>query len=496
MYLSNNQIINISEYIMRHKFIDFHCHATLKPYSRSFKKKSDAGIQSTAVNSQRSIWYKEKLTDLKKIVNSLTSITKFTQADFTSAHNGGAHVLMLSIDPMERELILSKKGIEQLNSGKLLKNLVTGIGRPRIDHLFDLKNYFEDLERTRDFLLSLSGKKVTVKGKRLTYKVVDSATAIDFAAADTLYIVVTFEGAHVFRSILGTTDPATITQQVLHNVAKVKDPAWDVKPFFVAPVHHFDYGYCGRAASLTSGSAGKLAYDQKLNPKQKIEPLGLKLIDALLDNKNGRRILIDIKHMNVRSRRHFYQLLGSKYADQNIPIVASHGAMTFTNYPNTDTDEINLYNEEVIKIAESRGIFGVQLDARRLKKGRYGSVRRGVKNGEDKRFLKRSFYVWRQVEASALAVYDKKAKHSDGTLVDPWGFQVIGSDFDGIVDPLDGFWTHEEIPFLRKFLVQQAAFFLKMPRAKALPDYDALDAETIVERFMFLNAKRFLEANL
>ncbi len=481
---------------MKHKFIDFHCHASLKPYSRSYNKKSTVGQNSTSTNLQRSIWYKEKVSLVKKIINSLTSITKFTQADFSSAYTGGAQVLMLSIDPMERELILSKKGKAQKKDGKLLKNLMIGIGQPRIDHLFQLKNYFEDLEQTRDFLLSISGQKVNVGGKQVTYKVVDSASAIDFDADDTVYIVVTMEGAHVFRSLLATTDKATIEQQVLANVKKVKDPAWGIKPFFVAPVHHFDYGYCGRAASLTSGSAGKMAYDQKLDAKQKIQPLGLQLIDALLDHTNGRRILIDIKHMNVRSRRHFYQLHAAKYAAQDVPIVASHGAMTFTNYPNTDTDEINLYTEEVLKIAESRGIFGVQLDARRLKKGRYGSVKRGVKNGEDKRFLKRSFYVWRQVEASALAVYDKKAKHRDGTLVDPWSFQVLGTDFDGIVDPLDGFWTHAEMPFLRGFLVKQAEFFLTMPRAKALRDYAALDAETIIEKFMFLNGKRFLEDNL
>ncbi len=484
---------------MRHKFIDFHCHATLKPFSRSFKYKNVEGEPSLDVHSERSIWHQERLTRFKKLLNAVTSITKFTQADFTSAYRGGAQVLMLSIDPMERELILSKKRAEQLNDGKLLKNLMTGIGRPRIENLFDLKNYFEDLELTRDFLLKLSGQQVTVNKKQVTYKVVDSAAAIDFTADDTLYIVVTFEGAHVFRSLLATTDPATIQKQVLSNVAKVKDPAWGVKPFFVAPVHHFDYGYCGRAASLTSGSAGKLAYDQKLDATQKIEPLGIALIEELLKvDSNGKgRILIDIKHMNVRSRRHYYQLLSTKYAAENIPIIASHGAITFTHYPNVDTNEINFYYEEVIKIAASGGIFGVQLDARRLRKGDYGNRKHGLTKAEKNRGLrKRSFYVWRQVEAMALEVYKQASKHNDGTAVDPWGFQVLGSDFDGIVDPLDGFWRHSEMPLLRKYLLKQASYFLKTKKAKNLPNYSALSAQEIIEKFMFSNAKTFLQTHL
>lgn len=483
---------------MSHKFIDFHCHATLKPYSRSFKYINLEGENSDDVHSPRSVWFQERLTHLNKLLNAVTSITKFTQADFTSAHKGGAQVLMVSIDPMERELILSKDRNEQLNDGKLLKNLMTGIGQPRIKDLFELTNYFKDLERTRDFLLSLSGKKVKVQGKEVTYKVVDSTSDIDYDAENTVHIVVTMEGGHVFRSaISSSTSAAMIEKQVLHSVAKVKDPAWGVKPFFVAPVHHFDYGYCGRAASLISSGVGKLAYDQQLNPKQQIEPLGLKLIDALLDNKNGRRILIDIKHMNSRSRRHFYKLLSDKYAAQNVPIIVSHGAITFTHFPNTDTNEINFYYEEIIKIAESRGVFGVQLDARRLRKGNYGSKKRGLSKHEKRRGLrKRSFYVWRQIEGMAMEVYKQDAKHSDGTRVDPWGFQVLGSDFDGIVDPLDGFWRHEQMPLLRKYLLKQASYFLTMSHAKALPDYDQLNAETIVENFMFNNAKRFLKTNL
>ncbi len=481
---------------MKNRFIDFHCHPTLKPYSRSYKDSATIGQNSTNLKAENSIWFRERLSGIKKILNSIFSLTKFTQADFSSAFRGGAQVLMVSIDPMEKELILSKIGNQQLNDGKLIKDLLIGIGRERIDHLFGVTNYFEDLEKTRDFLLSKAGEKVTIAGKEITYKVVSAATEIDFDSENTLYIVVTFEGAHVFRSILASSmTAAVIEDQVLRNIKKVKHPDWGLKPFFVAPVHHFNYGYCGRAESLTTTSLGGWAYDQKLDAKQQIEPLGQKVIDALLSKENGGRILIDVKHMNIRSRRHYYKILSEKYATENIPIIVSHGAITFTHFPNVDTNEINFYYEEIVKIAQSRGIFGIQLDERRLKMGKYGSKDRAGAGEEKPKLVKRAFYVWRQIEAMALEVYSKNTKHSDGLPVDPWGFQVLGSDFDGIVDPLNGFWRHSEMPKLRKYLLKHATFFLTMPEAKVLRNYNDLTADMIINKFMYGNAKKFLETN-
>lgn len=483
---------------MENKFIDFHCHSAMKPYSKSFSIKANRG-KNTLKHVKRSIWYKSRLTLKKKILQALTTLTKFTQADFTSAHKGGAKVLMVSIDPMERELILSKKGKKQRLSGRLLKNLVTGIGQRRINHLFKLNNYFEDLHLNLNFLEQIQGKHKSIDGKNATYKLVDAYDDIDFQAKNTIHIIPTMEGGHVFRSDIDSSlSDAAIKKQMLDNIDELKSnkDKWSVTPFFVSLAHHFPNKLCGQAKSLT-GLAAK-AYDQKLNPRQGLEDLGKEVIDALLSTDNGKRIFIDIKHMNLKTRFHYFKYLKSpKYAGQKIPIIVSHGATNNKPIPSQPNTEINFYKEEVVSVAKSGGIFGIQLDARRLRKMKYGSRRRGLTSDIDRRGLyKRAFFVWRQIEVMAILIYRVRKDFPEFQHLDPWGFQVIGSDFDGIVDPLDGYWTHAELPLLRTYLIKQAKAFLRTRIAKALPNDIQLDAQEIVDKFMYKNAQNFLSKHL
>ena len=275
----------------------------------------------------------------------------------------------------------------------------------------------------------------------------------------------------------------------------MKSSTWGATPFFVALAHHFPNQLCGQAKSLTG--IASIAYNQELNPNQGLTDLGKKVIDELLSITNGKRVYIDIKHMNMKSRQDFYAYLSTHYSDQDIPIISSHGATNFLPTPGHNTNEINFYNEDVLKVAISGGVFGIQLDARRLRKMKYGSKRRGLTADiERKGLYKRAFFVWRQIEVTALLVY--KAKENNPALdhLDPWGFQIIGSDFDGIVDPLDGYWTHAEMPLLQEYLEKHAITFLKTTTAKNLSNYDQLDAKIIVQKFMFDNANTFLSKYL
>lgn len=475
---------------MNTKFIDFHCHSILKPYSKSFKKKSEAG-KNTLEDTKRSIWYKTRLNLLKKVANALGTLTKFTQADFKSAYEGGAKVLMVSIDPMERELILSKNRKKKRKSGKLILNLIQGIGIPRMDYLYQMDNYYDDLKKSYDYLKMLENTPKKINNKDVTYKLAGTYEELELNAEEVINIIPTMEGGHVFRSDFRTDLTAEELQnQIVSNINKVKSE-WETTPFFISLAHHFKNGLCGQAKSLTG--AANLAYKQFLNPNEGISELGYKIIDTLLSKTNGKRILIDVKHMNLKSRKKYYQYLSTKYSNEHIPIIASHGATNNRSIPEKNDTEINFYKEETLKIAQSGGIFGVQLDARRLRKTKYGSKRSGLNATIERRGLyKRAFFVWRQIEMTALWVYKERTLNDEFQHIDPWGFQVIGSDFDGIVDPLDGYWTHSEMPLLQEYLILQAKNFLTTSKAKNLQDYNTLDAAVLVEKFMFKNADQFL----
>ncbi|PVW15642.1 amidohydrolase family protein [Marixanthomonas spongiae] len=94
--------------------------------------------------------------------------------------------------------------------------------------------------------------------------------------------------------------------------------------------------------------------------------------------------------------------------------------------------------------------------------------------------------VWRQIEHVA-EVLDKEDLFC-------WGIQCIGSDFDGIINPLKGNWTAENIRDLADELVKHADAYLAKNRNN-LKNFNRITSEAIVERVLHGNAMAFIEQN-
>ena len=95
--------------------------------------------------------------------------------------------------------------------------------------------------------------------------------------------------------------------------------------------------------------------------------------------------------------------------------------------------------------------------------------------------------IWNQIQhmAEVLNRHEKFA----------WGIQCIGTDNDGMVNPLNGFWTSEDMPLFDSYLEKHAYNFLNSPESESLKDYNRIKASDIVERFMRMNAWEFLKKN-
>jgi hypothetical protein len=73
-----------------------------------------------------------------------------------------------------------------------------------------------------------------------------------------------------------------------------------------------------------------------------------------------------------------------------------------------------------------------------------------------------------------------------------WGIQSIGTDFDGVVDPLNGYWTSEELPYLDDYLLKHAYNYMQTDGRKLKQDRNRdIDPEEIVSRVMTDNAFEF-----
>ncbi len=97
----------------------------------------------------------------------------------------------------------------------------------------------------------------------------------------------------------------------------------------------------------------------------------------------------------------------------------------------------------------------------------------------------RSELLWNQIQ-HILEVLDNAGLFA-------WDCMAIGSDFDGIIDPLNSFWTTEEMPFLADFLERHAYNYMKSAGFKLKENNIA--ADEIIARVMSLNGHNFLKAN-
>jgi microsomal dipeptidase-like Zn-dependent dipeptidase len=458
---------------MKNTIVDIHCHPALKPYGKSFNL-SPVGQNNTNVKKENSLWHYDPPSITDKLLNYIGGLTKFSQANATSLLYGNVKVVCASLYPLEKGFVTTKAGTGII--GDAIENFITGIGKNRIDFLQQITDYFEDLQGEYDFYTQLHN--VTVNNYEGPTKYIIARNYSDIEAADdeTVCIVITIEGLHV----LNTTKPE---EEVLANVDKLK--AWTFKPFFVTVAHHFWNNLCGHAKSL-SGIVGS-ATDQSENINTGFTELGWKVVDKLLDQNN--RILIDIKHMSALSRQQYL----NRYKD--VPVIISHGAANGLRNMNEkvvdlkDTgyklqqEDINFYDDELIIMAKSYGIIGLQLDERRIASA---STLSDTPHSlfRNKIMHYRSALLWNQVQHIA-ELLDKNDLFS-------WDCISIGSDFEGIVDPLNAFWTAEEMPFLSDFLERHAHNYMEN-RGKLLKSFNQISAHEIVSRIFSENALRFMK---
>ncbi|WP_299338749.1 membrane dipeptidase [uncultured Psychroserpens sp.] len=480
---------------MRKSYIDLHCHPALKPYGKSFKYKPP---KQNNLNSGRrnSIWHYSPPNFLERQVNKVLTLTKFTQTDLTALAKANCNIVVISLYPFEKHFLKDKLlGFKFVSD--ILVNLAAGVSQKRIDSLRNHNSYFQDLNDEYAYYMQLHNFAQVIDKVTFTYRLVNNyaeiSNNITTSTSDRriISLVPTIEGAHAFETGLDKDKNTADETTVLSNIDTVKN--WDHKPFFITLAHHFYNEICGHARSI---SIGLIKKNQNRGLNTDITDLGFKVIDKLLDNTNNKRILIDIKHMSTLARTTFYNLLDTTYAGQNIPIIVSHGAANgkrSINEPNATNseqskyfreDDINFYDSEILRIAKSKGIFGLQLDERRIANKRAIRASRIYWPSKKRRYRNKSDLIWRQIRHIA-ELLDKNGLFC-------WETISIGSDFDGIVNPIKGLWTAENLEDIKPYLIEKAEVYLKNHKAK-FQLQNQISANEIIDRVLFINANEFLK---
>mgnify|MGYP000181521894 CR=1 FL=1 len=479
--------------------IDLHTHPAYKPFGKSFGG-TNPGAQSSRSRDKNNLYYYDPPSLSDKLINYLGGLTKFSQANLTAAIYGKLWVMAVSVGSIEKGFFDNKLGTSLFSD--LIGDFASGIGKDRINVIQNIDDYWQDLQQELSFWGTLNEQIIQIDGKKYTYKWVNNFSALEqvmLRNADkinnnlsneplVIALIPTIEGMHFLNTGLGK--PINEPEVLNHaHALKTMTPT----PWFVSLTHHFNNQICGHSKSLKGIMAKCL--DQSAGLNTGFTNLGLKVLDILLDNTGGQhRILIDIKHLSPLGRKEYFDLLQTKYL--GVPIIISHGVCNglpthganFSLYPDLGADfekgEINFYDDEIILMAKSGGIMGLQLDERRianeekLKRTKHSAFRNKIMHY-------RSELLWNQIQYIG-ELLDKNGLYA-------WGNIAIGSDYDGIVDPINSFWTAEQYPDLKSFVERYAYTYFKEKSHRLKNSFNKIEADELVQNIFQNNAWRFFQ---
>ncbi|WP_266367600.1 membrane dipeptidase [Tellurirhabdus rosea] len=487
-------------------FVDLHCHPTYKPFGRSFRM-GTPGQASNRPGDLNSVWNYDPPGAGDKLLNFVKGLTRFSQANLTAAAYGRTGVMTVSLGSIEKGFFRTKLGTGAL--ADLVSEFTAGLSVPRINHIQNMTDYFADLLLEWDFLLANNEKFTRIDGMNYAYSIVSSfqelEAVMDFndseleakmrnprhAVQTKIALVLSIEGLHVLNTGL---DQPVSDADVLDKVRQIK--TFDKAPFFVTFSHHFNNDLCGHARSLPP-PLNRLC-DQEKNIGTGFSALGEQVLRLLLDRTVGRRVLIDIKHMSALARREFFAIRDADFP--KLPIIVSHGAAngrrsmdqpTIIDSPETGEklcpDDINFYDDEIVRVVQSNGIFGLQLDERRLADDE--TIRR-VKHSifRHKILHYRTEVIWRQFRHIAELL--------DRNGLPSWDNLAIGSDYDGIVNPVNGIWTVEDYDDMVGYLERHIYHYMVEEKAPGLThDFNKISPDEIIKRISWQNAWSFFKRN-
>jgi microsomal dipeptidase-like Zn-dependent dipeptidase len=465
---------------MSNYFADIHCHSTLK----------------YAFDDDPDLW------DSKGIPNStshITGIYTFSQCDFRRMAKGNVQVAVLPIIPIEQkqtvlaDLLDKVEKVEDFLEG--FAAWMTKIPKKKFDFLQSVDyDHYQQMMYEVQLILNkqTSGRKVKLGNKdrrNCSYKVVANGAEIDAVLAKnkaddsqyTIAVVLSVEGGHSLgcghvnfdgKKNKYNVDEATLLARVdgMKGLAS-KEATWKISPLWITLAHAFGNDHFGNAQALVkmfrkpfkhSEEYGEVSVDGMLN--KGINATGKKIIERLLnlDQVKGKRILIDIKHLSTQSRRDYYDIIDAHNKANPtdlIPVIMSHAAVNGSadlsreNYNPNDSEDlydksdtfnpwsINLFNDEVIKIHETKGMMGLIFDQRVLSskaKIKTAKKAKGKKDENDDAWCQ---LIADQIEHVVKLVFAHPDTKNKAQI---WDCISIGSDLDGQINPIDAFYTSKD----------------------------------------------------
>jgi len=472
-------------------FVDIHCHPTMR------------AVNTAHTEVESSIWQKTKnglgQTPVGRLIHQQSKdIAKESQANLYAMSEGRVRVVFDSLYPIEKGFLSFRKVPGLIVSPKGNAEAVealTGVNAQYFREIQSNDSYFSELLQQYEFIVNGQGKSPC---ETKAYKVVknyDELQAVLQQDSETMAIVLNIEGAHAFGCGLKHTENLSIKdlKKILsYNIEQVKQ--LEFPPFSVNLAHHFWNQLCGQVRSFKPAVFAALNQSKGLNGG--ITELGWHVLSELLTRKNGRRIIVDTKHMSVPARMEYYQFV-QQYnyinSEDKIPILCSHtGANGFKDMKGSMAQadrapklkqgylhqwSINLSDEEVQIIHESEGLIGIMLDKSVLASSQTLKEIKQLKSSE----AQKKAYIQLILE-NMFQMVGAIGKRSG------WDVLSIGSDYDGIITHIDCYENATRFTNLKADLVAYLHKYQPHPNL-----WFGYTPEKMIEKVMCTNAMNFLK---
>jgi microsomal dipeptidase-like Zn-dependent dipeptidase len=431
-------------------YADIHLHPTIKSFNWDKK------------DGEKNPWETFSHIEPQSAAGRLGSqasatVAKYSQTNFYKLIEGKVRIAFISLYPFERGF-MKMRNVPRLITGKKviieLTAIASGMGFNKTQKLFEKTDYLKEFEDEYEYLKKHEGKSPCGK---FSYKMVNNYSELQesLKKENELAIVITCEGAHAFfdkEMLAGTLNKKEIKARLTENIMKVKQ--WKNPPFFMNLMHHF-YNELGGHAQSLDGFVSNLL-NQRKGLEAGLEGLGIKAMKEMLSNSNGKRILIDTKHMSVKARIEYYNWVRSNnYINKSskIPVICSHtGVNGFKTLQGSKIKAdsaakkrkshffnwgINISDEEINIIHDSQGMAGLIIDKGKLGGGAFLAKADKTKDEKDRKDLYMKI-IWDNLFHTVKAVGSKSG----------WDVFALGTDYDGAINHVEYYDDATKLPNL------------------------------------------------
>lgn len=504
---------------------DIHAHVSLKPYNMHYPSfaypEANLWQEYTADASNLYKWTRH--------VRKAAAVPAFTSANLDDLAKGNVRLVFASICPIQWEFTQLSQAMRLMSFNKSkLNNMIAyyagandkKVEAIRLQHL----DYFQDV--MGELSLWYRGNGQQSPNSSYTYHLVRSyAEAREvLSRPNTIAVVLNIEGAHALgcgspgAKKLAKESEEALQQNMLQNIEQLKKQPYPI--FSLTFANHYYNQLCGQTRTH-SGILAAAAHSENEGQEEGITPLGYRALEELLSDQNGKRILIDVKHMSLKARMDYYDWLQKKYGN-SVPILYSHGAVNglptmaddfkwhekkerwrFVKDKKKDNKKsylnqwsVNLYDDEIRLIYKTQGLIGIMLeDIRIAGKEPNKDMKRSLEGSAQQRdeFLK------------ALLANVFHIVHTVGSS-SAWDNIAIGSDFDGAISPLPRYEDASRFVELRRDIVeiltriQNRQLVLNkenylFTNQEIVNLYYGYTPQELTDKLMAQNTLRFLEKN-